>query len=263
MKTFCSFSCLVLKLYHLTLLEKPTCSSPELYFTALLYPPCWAKRVLHLANQSEHKTGSLWVTILRLLNCHHLTSDSSVDSSRDPVSCKAQTEKWSEDRQKNNKILAGGVSLPFLPLPLSQEGSCSYTFRGCHTAPATSPHLSEPGWDRLQWVRESAGKQITLRTFLLGTWQILSPAYSANPSGKAASLIPLISEGKRKLPPEMIYKPTFILKNSCAINCSAVSLLESRWLACKNSFSERILLLWYLPAPAHTGCVIYMFSLSQ
>lgn len=40
-------------------------------------------------------------------------------------------------------------------------------------------------------------------------------AKNGNQSGKAALLI---SEGKRKLPSQIIYKPIFIQKSSCAVN---------------------------------------------
>lgn len=74
------------------------------------------------------------------------------------------------------------------------------------------------------------------RNCQVSTQKALSFAKNGNRSGKAALLI---LEGKRKLPPQIIYKPILILKSPCAINYCAINLVKSKWLSCLNSFSQK------------------------
>lgn len=57
------------------------------------------------------------------------------------------------------------------------------------------------------------------------TQKALSFAKNGNGSSKAALLI---TEGKRKLPSQIIREPIFILKSPCAINYYAINLVESK-----------------------------------
>lgn len=116
MKTFCSFSCLIFKLIHLIFFKitgilKALPQGSVTYGPALHPQPL---RMLHLAKQrnSREQRGELQI---RGLLSHHLTSDSSVDSSRDPVSYKAQKKKMVRRDDKRITIICKG-----------KESLCSY-----------------------------------------------------------------------------------------------------------------------------------------
>lgn len=115
MKTFCSFSCLFFKLIHLIFFKisgilKALPQGLVTYRPALHPQPLG---MLHLAKKrnSREQRGELQI---RGLLSHHLTSDSSVDSSRDPVSYKAYKKKMVRRDDKRIIICKG------------KESSCSY-----------------------------------------------------------------------------------------------------------------------------------------
>lgn len=105
----------------------------------------------------------------------------------------------------------------------SDSQEASYFSTQCRTETVTlGPHISPAPADLSQVVCKLTNDP---RNCQLSTWEGFSLTKNANQCRKTALLI---SKGKMKLPSQIIYKPIFLLKSSCAINYYAINLVESK-----------------------------------
>lgn len=217
---------------------------------ALLYHTKF-RGMLHLARHDQRKMLA-YLEIPRFLN-PHLTSDSSVDSSRDPFSYKAESGgKRSEHMTKGEKIFSRNKShhvpttnthVPFF------GGNLQLQFKELHMV-----RLSQASYNtffiprRVPWDGRSGATWIHRSQWPPLTGQQVNKWPQEFPMGGPRRLIPSLKmeiglakqpywSQKRQLSSQIIYKPTFIWQSSCAINYSAMNLAESKWLSCLTAFT--------------------------